>query len=468
MKKRIFPNIMLMIVSTITLFLTLSSCLKDEVLVDEEEQGMLVMTLGGVTTRAAGDPLFEDDELISKVRFLVFVNEVLEVNRQFTDGETSFNNPFILDVMVGTKDIYVVANETAQLTTRLEGINSKEELFALMADVISGPLSLPLLMTGYSEDVTVDAAAPGVNNDVTITMQRAAVKLSMEFRKGNPDDEVEITSVNLLSNARKMTLFPEPLAGTTITSPTYWNYNRQLASPLMLTTVLQTLDEPSTIYLYENITGSSHSNATQLEVNARYNGVNTTYRVYINEQVNGSTTPGDPLSSVTSPSHHLYSLRRGYHYRLNGTINGIGEFEGLTLSSYVLPWDLTESTVLFERVYSIDPHPTTAAHTYMLVNSNDEVSFAFKLFNPLGSTWTAQLSNPIDFEFSDADGAVSSGITRTDYTITIKPRNAQGTGERNTEFYITVGGVEIPLLQGSNLVGTGNRIIITQPAVAEP
>jgi hypothetical protein len=119
-------------------------------------------------------------------------------------------------------------------------------------------------------------------------------------------------------------------------------------------------------------------------------------------------------------------------------------------------------------VYAIDPHPTTAAHTYTLVNSNDDVSFAFKLFNPLGSTWTAQLSNPIDFEFSDADGAVSSGITRTDYTINIKPRNAQGTTERSTEFYITVGGVEIPLLLGSNLVGVGNRIIITQPAVANP
>ena len=74
------------------------------------------------------------------------------------------------------------------------------------------------------------------------------------------------------------------------------------------------------------------------------------------------------------------------------------------------------------------------------------------------------MSNPYDFEFSTSGGAVSAGELRTDYTISIKPRYAQGSEERKTEFYITVGGVEIPLLQSSVLIGTGNRIVIKQPA----
>jgi hypothetical protein len=218
------------------------------------------------------------------------------------------------------------------------------------------------------------------------------------------------------------------------------------------------------IYLYENSTGGDKAYATRLEIEALYNNVETTYRVYLNENVNSAPNPGDANSSETNPSDHLYSLRRGHHYRVNGTIVSMGEFDGLIHSTNVLPWEKLASEVLFERVFEISPYPTTTNRTYTVANPTDLVTFTFKLFNPIGATWVAQLSNPLDFEFSTLGGAVSAGGLRTDYTISIKPRNAQSTEEKNTEFYITVGGVEIPLLQSSVLVGTGNRIEIKQPA----
>ena len=448
----------------IALIAPLTSCLQDDLVQQDQERGLIIMNLSG-DTRAAGDVLFLDDEKIESVRFFVFVNGVLEKNSLFTSGEATFTNPFVMDVATGTKDIYVVANETTTLTPSLQAITSQASLFALLADEITGVLSLPLVMTGSALSVSViEQTDPGTRNEVQITLTRVAAKVSLNLKKGaTVDEDVKITKVSLLNNTGKTTLFPTPPSTASVAPQSYWNFTKTL-TPWVLTSTLSSNSELGDIYLYENITGGAKTNATQLEIEALYNNIETTYRVYLNENVNSAPNPGDANLSETTPSDHLYSLRRGYHYRVNGTIVSMGEFDGLIHSTNVLPWEKLESEVLYERVFAINPHPTTTNHTYTVTNTTNLITFTFTLFNPIGSTWVAQLSNPIDFEFSTSGGAVSAGGLRTEYTISIKTRNEQGTTERNTEFYITVGGVEIPLLQESVLIGAGNRIVIKQPA----
>lgn len=464
MKKTRYLLKLLSVLVIIALIAPLASCLHDDVVQQEEERGFIIMNLSG-NTRAAGDVLFLNDEKIEKVRFLVFVNGVLEKNNLFTAGEASFTNPFVLNVATGTKDIYVVANETATLTPLLQAVTSKATLFALLADNISESLSLPLVMTGNALNVSViEQTDPNIRNEVSVTLTRVAAKVSLQLKKGDlVDNDVQITKVSLLSNTGKTTLFPTPPSTASVAPQSYWDFTKTL-TPWELTSTLSANEELGEIYLYENITGGDKTNATELEIEALYNNIQTTYRVYLNENVSGVVNQGDPNSSVTTPGDHLYSLKRGHHYAVNGTIVNMGKFTGLVHSTFVLPWNKLASEVLFERTFTISPHPTTTNYTYTVQNTTDLVTFTFKLFNPIGATWVAHLSNPYDFEFSTLGGAVSAGELRTDYTISIKPRYAQGSEERKTEFYITVGGVEIPLLQSSVLIGTGNRIVIKQPA----
>lgn len=318
-------------------------------------------------------------------------------------------------------------------------------------------------MTGSALNVSVTEPDPG-HNEAQVTLTRIAAKVSLQLKKGDlVDNDVQITKVSLLNNTGKTTLFPTPPSTASVAPQSYWDFTKTV-TPWTLTSTPSANAELGEIYLYENITGGDKTNATQLEIEALYNNIQTTYLVYLNENVSGMVNQGDPSSSVTIPNDHLYSLRRGHHYAVNGTIVNMGKFTGIVHSTFVLPWEKLTSEVLFERVFTIFPHPTTDSHTYTAANPTDLVTFTFTLFNPIGATWVAQLSNPYDFEFSTSAGAVSSGGLGTEYTISIKPRYPQGTTERNTEFYITVDGIEIPLLQSSLLIGTGNRIEIKQPA----
>lgn len=106
MKKTRYLFKLLSMLVIIALTAPLTSCLQDDVVKQDEERGLIIMNLSG-DTRAAGDVLFLNDERIEKVRFLVFVNGVMEKNDLFTAGESSFTNPFVLNVATGTKDIYV-------------------------------------------------------------------------------------------------------------------------------------------------------------------------------------------------------------------------------------------------------------------------------------------------------------------------------------------------------------------------
>src|SRR5690554_3403885 len=454
----------LQVILALSLFMTsFTSCQFEELSEDCNKKGLIILNLGldGMSTRAAGDQLFAGDEAITKVRIFVFVGDALEVNRLYSIGESQFNNPFVLEVATGLKDIYVVANETSGLTTKLSSVLTKSELLDIIAETISGPLSLPLVMTGSQTGVTVDVVEEPNRNTANVILTRIASKISLQFKK-DTDADVLITKVSLLNNSGETTIWDNGVLNNGVNN---WNWNHNLSTPLSLQTAASGVEGKENIYLYENLTNGDITKATQLEVEALYNGVPTKYRVYINENITipGSGIEGDPNSSVTDPSNHLYSLKRNYHYQLNGTIIDIGEFDGLTLTTNVLPWDKLQSSISFERIFTISPTPTTQNKTYT-VDSNGEVKFTFKLTSPIEASWVGNLTLLGQFKFIGAN----QGLTDEEVEITIKAINPPGDEEQTTEFYINVGyggnWAEIPLLGDSDFIGVGNRVIIKQPA----
>ena len=436
------------------LWIAIPSCIYDYFPEEEEQDGLIVVSLTGVGTRAAGDPLFTDDDAIEKVRIFVFVGGVLEKNMLFTSGNDNFINPFILEVANGSKDVYVVANESSTLTTILEAITSKAELMAVMDGPVTSPLAAPFLMTGKTTGKLVELKTdPDNRNRADVTLTRAVAKISLSFKK-DTDATVSINKISLLSNAGKIPVWEgKPLVG----EQSYWNWEKPYTTAVALTDEAHLLES---IYLYENLTDGDRSNDTQLEIEATYNSVPTKYRVYVNENVTVAGNAGDPISSVTNPSDHLYSIKRNHHYRFIGTISNMGEFDGLTLTTNVLPWQKFPSGWLFDWEWEITPTPTLANHIYT-VNSEGKFSFTFTLTNPIDAIWVANLSNTTDFEFE----ASYQGETDQEVLITVKAKRDPGTAARTTEFYINAKygeeWEELTILQGT-------RIIIRQEAAANP
>lgn len=442
-----------MIALLMLLFVSISSC-TSETAPEGRSDGIILISLNNAQTKAGN--LFVNEDLIEKVRILVFINGNIEKNEVFTSGDNNFNNSFQVEVITGKKEVYVIANETAGLTPSLAVVSSITQLKGLLVGTINSPLSLPLLMIANIPSATV---AAGQTNLQEISIKRIAAKIQLEFRKQTTDD-VRIQKVTLLNNTGKSSLVEN---GVTISrsDQSYWSFISSTGDWVLNENAVQ-IPGSETIYVYENLTGGEKASATQLEVEASYNGVDTKYRVYVNENVSTSTNAGNPSSSETSPNDHLYSIKRNHAYVLTGTITKMGEFDGLSLETNVLPWEKLSSSLLFDWHFEISPEPTSTDHSYVIDSSN-EISFTFKLTNPPGASWTANLTNESDFDIT----SIRNGEINQEVTIIVQAKKAQSDSEiRETELYISalLGGnfSEIPLLSDNELVGEGNRIKIIQ------
>lgn len=312
----------------------------------EAETGTLVLSLKsrGAATRA--NDLFSGDEVISKVRIIVFTGDAVEHNQLYESGQDAFDNPITVVLATGTKSLYVVANEADDISDDLEDVGSAAELTSLMANDISSALTPPLLMVGSEDGLDLVA---GVNNE-TITLTRAAAKINIQLKKG-VDEDVTISRISLLNNTTKTTLWED--VGVTFTQG-YWDYNGGVSLTLSKTE----WSAAHTIYVYENLRDDEDNidNATQLEIEGTFNGLPATYRVYVNEDVTSDedSTPGDPDSSVTTPKDHFYNIKRNHVYNITGTISGLGHFDGITIYTKVDDWEGVEKDYFVGYGYTVE------------------------------------------------------------------------------------------------------------------
>ena len=448
-------NILVPLAALLLLLLSSCSFIFDDYPEDEDHMKAIIMlslSRDGAETRAAFPATGE--EAITSARIIVFSGSAVEHNQVYSASNPPFDNPIRITVATGTKTIYVVTNESsAAMANALAAVQSEGDIQEIMADEISAGLAAPFVMIGKE---TVTLSDPGLSN-LTVIVKRVAAKINLQFKK-DTDADVKITKVSLLKNTKKSTLWEgSSLTGT----QSYWNH--VVPNGMVLTNSLQ---DYLTVYVYENLGNSAgdKTNATRLEVEALFNSIPTIYRVYVNETIeSGSTiTPGDPSLSELDRIDSPYNIKRNYSYNITGTIVNIGEFDGLMISTNVLPWSYLPSSVLYDYNFTISPQPTESQREYTFDGTGTAIEFTFTLTNPINTLWIAQLSNPIDFEFVGA----SIGTTGDTVTLTIKPKHAaDDTEERTTEFYITANNAEIPIISGLSQVGSGNRVKIKQPAM---
>ncbi len=412
---------------------------------DEGDAAVIALSLNGVDLR--GGDLFAAESIITKIRiFVVRPGGYVETMKVFNSGEDSFNNPFRIETTTGAKDVYVVANEPADISNALNGATTLGDLQNILTvNNTSISADTPLPMFGFTKDVNITAAGA----QTTVKLVRMVAKITMKIKKGDQaNTDIVLHKISLYRGPVKSMLFE---SNTTPTGQTYWNIDSYGIDGNVEVTPsgVDAWTSATPLYLYENPGAKmdTTNRATYIVLDATYNGVKTTYHAYVNDDNSNATD-------------HKYSVKRNHHYNITATINNIGEFDGLIMTTDVLPWTYIGSDVLYDRVYTITPFPIWGSHIYEVNNQTDAASFEFVLENPYEANWVAHLSDPINFKFtSNSNGTLGS------YIIRIQPNNAQDNTEKTTEFYITVNGNEIPLINGSTAVGQGNRIIIKQPAL---
>jgi hypothetical protein len=316
-------------------------------------------------------------------------------------------------------------------------------------------------MVGAKDVVVMPTVDPDNPTEVTVSLTRLMARINLRLIKGDTPADIIIKSVRLLRGTTKSALIEgQPVPGQAYGDKIYTG-----AGEYELTTSgVDAWTGATPMYLYENPGSAldSLNRATYLVIEARYNGVNTRYRAYVNDNTATSTDPGFIA--------HPYAIKRNHLYNIEATISNIGEFDGLTLTTFVMPWNKLESALTYDRIYetSLDPQPTVDNKNYYVTQKTDAVTFTFTITNPYGAAWTTQFTNPDYFNATVTPGTSPYGLGT--YTISISPKyDPDTTEERVTEFYINVGWagsaagyVEIPLLDGTALVGPGYRIVITQ------
>ena len=411
---------------------SLISCHKGDEVDSTSERSLLVMSLDQITTR--GSSSYIEDNSIEKVRILVFTGGALEANKLFTSEDKEIRNPFVLEVATGTKDIYVVANETGELSQHLSTVTTKEQLKRLSTNATVAPLSGAIPMSGEQRGVIV-----GKEKSATeVKLTRMVAKVDLKLRKES-EDKVILKRISLLHNAASTSI----MQSTGQINTSYWDYvsedlNYDLSADFHL----------PTLYLYEHIP-AQRKDGTKIVVDALYNDIPTRYEVYLNESGDSGTAP--------------YSILRNHHYQFTGTIKNVGHVDGLIMNTRVLPWEVLKSS----EEFGADPQLKTEVTVLTDVGTNETsmsnpLSFSFTLVRAAqGAYWQASLDNGLEFEF--VDPAQARGMIGETKTLTIRPRFPfREERVRSTQIYVTVTNPANGITQRAPLVGEAKEVTIKQ------
>lgn len=428
--------------------LSLTGCRERTPVCPEEKDAIISLMLGNTELR--GGDLFAGDNLISKVRVYVFGGSGIEAMEVFAAGEAAFTNPFRVKCTTGEKTVVVVANEPASVSGELDEVRTLNRLDEIKLETDTF-LPAPLTMVGKGT-VNITSSTGAL---MSICLKRTVAKITLKVRNASQGAaDISLSRVELHRGTKSTPLIegatPAPLA--------FWKGEKSYSPDQEVTEEgLRIWSANNAAYVFENLGSVSDttSRATYLMIYVKYNNILTKYRAYIND---ANSDAGD----------HHYSIKRNYCYNLIANIKNLGETSGLDLRTEVLPWDVVSTDLLFKRVYTIQPHPTFEQKVFEAPNPSDEVTFRFKLMNPVEARWRVLLTNPINFEFVTTGGAVVSGGVGQEYSFKVRPRALQSAQEHTTEIFVTVDDVEIPLLKNNTSVGSGNRIVIKQPMVSTP
>lgn len=421
------------------------ACTKEDKpdLPNSDEVATVKLSLDDVEMR--GGDLYSGEDLIKKVRIFVFREGdnglwVLDKQKLFASGQADFQNPFAISAHAGPRHIYVIANEPDALTTKLDKILFKKELEDIQAPDVNGPIVQPFTMTGVATAIL----DPQNTVQANISLSRIAAKITLDIKQVTPgSDVIKITNVQILRNAKNSRL----LEGSTSKPTGFWNWANAYDLPLTNNGSAQSIIPTSTpLYVYENMgmATDTSNRATQLVVEALYNGIKTRYYAYVNDQ-------------TTTADHH-YSIHRNHHYKLDGTITKMGEFSSLLLTTTVLPWEVEnlEYGFLVPYVAEINPHNVITQENEVTFESS--LSFTVRIKGRDGSRWKVTLDNGLEFGFDSGSAIEGDADGISDYTIKVKALKPIGV-PRSTNLFFTVDGKKVILDKNINPQPTDIKII---------
>ncbi|MDO4695662.1 FimB/Mfa2 family fimbrial subunit [Porphyromonas sp.] len=417
MKRTSYIKLTLIFASVIAI---LFSCKTDKNSSNPEETGLIYLQFSSEETSVRSEP---EEKEIRELMLFIFHGDRLEVAKEYP-------NPTIpvMEVVVGHKDVYVVANPSPALKLKLKEIKTKAgfdgSLITTSQNTFRQP---PFEMFGKVEGVEVRADQPETAN---ISLKRVVAKISIKLvNEEVAAHKLVVEEILLENNADHTTL----IEGLTSTS-NIQNYSGKITG----TGGTYVFDQSGELQLdpvYVNeYKPSAVDKATALVIRGKYDDIPTTYRAVIN-----STISGDDLGNPSEyPNDGSLQILRNYHYKITATITRPGAIDGLVLKTDVLPWNVVQSHVqvkddpietLFNVQFTQEEHETSMSSPF---------SFEFTLLKAeQGTKWVATLDNGNEFAF--ADPASSYGEIGQKKTITVRPLKAiHGGQERKTKLTITL------------------------------
>ncbi|WP_148335697.1 hypothetical protein [Bacteroides neonati] len=375
----------------------------------------------------------------------------------------------------GTRIFYVIANYDGSVLKRTDGTvvtlsptTPRNVLDDLVVENASGFISNQLLMVGKQE--------------ITLTTADRDVSISIPLRRLQARIDVYVTRAPNLENTL-LTVQSVQLIGQVLNSEVKFTYDpvtaSMLASPNLATPTVvaasddvpvydpgATLDAASAkaiFYSYQNLV--SPITTIQLKVNVLIGSTPHTY----------TATLASPTS--TPPKQ---SLMQNTVYKVVAILN---QEVDIKLNLTPQPWD--KSDINYRRPITTSDFTFGAWGTSWgglnakTMNTNigglEDAAFSFELKAPEGANWVATLTNGLEFEFASTTSGinvtgVTSGVARAGipYLIVVRASKRWVGLTHDTELYVTVEGVEIPInpVEGSGFhyPGTATRIKITQVA----
>lgn len=198
------------------------------------------------------------------------------------------------------------------------------------------------------------------------------------------------------------------------------------------------------------------ANQTYILLTAPYGeeGENYYYKIPVNFAMYDYNDKVSFTDAELEEIRDLYRMKRNHIYNITAQINRRGG--GLDLETHVSEWydggslDINYANNYAGTLNVITQTPVTTedGEAYAVVyGDNDKVAtFTFRMTQPAGATWTANLTNGSQFELSSASGVASGvGVGETDdpneglVTFSVRPTQEYEPGTNpETELYITV------------------------------
>lgn len=460
----------------------LGACAKESTIDDGLQTEGVSLNLS-VNTLTINDPIsVNQDQTFSSMAIYLYDNDAnytLDESALLPSFTSVSTKDIPVQTTIGAKTLYLIANYTNKTFRLADGsvltlspTTTKAQLDNIIAESSGGFSPGELLMVGKQ---TLNITAANNGSIIGVVLRRLQARVDVHVFKG-PNYEnhtATLESVALNNQVLNSEVKFDYDVNTTqmLTSPMFSSKlitSNAVLSPYVNGTVLQPSDSHAIFYSYQNLVTAFaplQVTAPYLEIKVQSDGNVYTYKGYFTD-----------VNQITNK----YSLLQNNVYQITAILDVDSK---ITLSMNVLPWN--QQNMEYERPITANDFSFGAWGTSWggingktmntTVGGLEDAVFQFELKAPIGAAWTATLTNGLDFAFTSSTAgtstaAVSKGFTSigNPYLIAVRA-NKQWTGEsRETEFYITVEGNEVPInpIVGSQRLydGTETRINIKQVA----